>query len=343
MVGPNGAGKSTLLRIVGLLEKPTRGEVIYWDGSTLSRMERGRRRELARQMAMVFQEPLLFRGSVRENIAYGLKARGVGKKEREEEVERMIGRLGLCGLAGCEVSTLSGGEARKVSLGRALVIKPRLLLLDEPLSNVDTATRKEILRLLRELVREERMTAIYVSHDYHEVLEVADRMAVLVGGVLQQVGSPGEVFEKPATGEVAGFLGAENLLEGRVVSSRDGLVRVRMDGVELEAAGEAEEGAAVKVLIHPEEVALLAGPAGSGSARNRLQALVVETRSLGPMVRVDLDCGFRLTAYVTRASREEMGLRPGVEVTAVIKATSVHLMPFTRGYRDRETGEGGVE
>ena len=330
VIGPNGSGKSTLLRIINLLEKPSQGDIAFWDGRHLVGMGRKERKELSRQMAMVFQEPLLFRRSVRANVSYGLKVRGVDKGERDDRVDGMLARLGLLDMAERGALTLSGGEAQKVSLGRALVLRPRLLLMDEPLASLDVPTRQLLRADISGLVRDMGVTAIYVTHDYHEVLEIADRLAVLVGGALLQIDTPSRVFGQPACQEVASFLGAENLLVGEVTECQEGMARIRVEGVELEAVCHVLAGSRVKVLIHPEEIVLLAAAGDAGSARNRLRALVTEVRVLGALVKVGLDCGFSLVAYVTRASREEMGIEPGREFTAAIKATSIHVMPFTR-------------
>ncbi|MBC7247446.1 MAG: ABC transporter ATP-binding protein [Actinobacteria bacterium] len=330
IVGPNGSGKSTLLRIINLLERPTNGEIRFWDGSLLSNMKRRERGDLARQMAMIFQDPLLFKRTVRANIAYGLKVRKVKKEEKRALVEEMLAKLDLEELAERDAMTLSGGEAQKAALGRAMVLRPRLLLLDEPLASLDTPSRRDLRKYISSMVREMGVTAIYVSHDYHEVLEIADRLAVLIGGTLLQAGRPGEVFARPVNDVVAEFLGAENLLEGEVTWCHAGAARVLVAGLELEAVCELPAGSRVKVLVHPEEVAMLSEAAEAGSVRNRLRARVLEVREMGGMVRVRLDCGFPLVAHVTRASREEMGIEPGKELTAAIKATSLHVMPFTR-------------
>jgi tungstate transport system ATP-binding protein len=295
VIGPNGSGKSTLLRVINLLEKPVSGELIFWNGARLSRLSRRERRELARQIAMIFQEPLLFRRSVRANVAYGLNLRRLPREEKEKRIQEILERLDLTGLADREATTLSGGEAQKVTLGRAMVLRPRLLLLDEPLASLDVPTRKMLLRDISRLVREMGVTAVFVTHDHHEVLEIADRLAVLIGGRLLQVGEPGQVFNRPASDVVAEFLGAENLLEGKVAACRNGLVEVDIEGVRMEALCEEPPGSRVKVLIHPEEVALLRDSGITGSVRNRLPARVTEVRFLGPLVKVSLDCGFPLT------------------------------------------------
>ena len=328
VVGPNGSGKSTMLRIVNLLERPTEGEITYWDGSRLSEMDRQGRRELSRQMAMIFQEPLLFKRSVRANIAYGLKLRSMESDAREQRVEDMLEKLDITHLADQDAMTLSGGEAQKVTLGRALVLRPRLLLMDEPLASLDVPAKKALREDIIRLVKDMGVTAIYVSHDYHEVLEIADSLAVFLGGRLQQVGSPGHVFGFPVNEEVAEFLGAENLLEGEVVECLQGTARISVGGVLLEGICELPPGSAVKVQIHPEEVLLLYDAGDSGSARNRLKARVVGVKTLGALVKVILDCGIPLVAFITKASQEEMGIEPGREMTAVIKATAIHVMPF---------------
>jgi molybdopterin-binding protein len=330
VIGPNGSGKSTLLRIINLLEKPLEGEITFWNGLRLSDMERRERRELSRQMAMIFQESLLFKRSVRANIAYGLKMRHVEKEKRNEVVGEMLQRLKLEELARRDAMTLSGGEAQKVTLGRAMVLQPRLLLMDEPLASLDVPARKALREDISRLVREMGVTAVYVTHDYSEVLEIADRLAVLVGGGLQQVGKPSEVFGRPATEEVAEFLGAENILEGKVLNCREGLADISVEGVELEALCELPAGSPAKVMIHPEEVVLLSDSGDAGSARNRLRARVAQVNITGALVKVGLDCGFPLTVFITRSSREEMGIEPGREVTAVIKATAIHVMPYSR-------------
>jgi molybdopterin-binding protein len=328
IVGPNGSGKSTLLRLINLLEKPTAGDIVYWTGKRLSDLDRGERRELALQMAMIFQEPLLFKRSVKANVAYGLAMRRTPKEGRDGKVREMLDRLNLAELADRDAMTLSGGEAQKVTLGRAMVLEPRLLLMDEPLSSLDVLARKTLREDISRLVREMGVTAAYVTHDYTEVLEIADRLAVILDGELQQVGRPSEVFGRPASEKVAEFLGAENLLEGAVSACREGMADVDIAGVRIEALCEQPPGSRVKVLIHPEEVVLLADSGDAGSARNRLPARVKDVKIMGALVKVDLECGFPLTAYITIASREEMGIEPGRKITAVIKATAIHVMPF---------------
>ncbi len=327
VIGPNGSGKSTLLRLVHLLEAPTFGEIIYWDGSRLSGMDRKARRNLRKQMAMVFQEPLLFRRSVGANIAYGLRARGIKREEARKRSMEMMELLGLQGLERRYAPTLSGGEAQKVSLARALAVRPRLLLLDEPFASLDSPSRMALRKEITSLLRRLGTTALYVTHDHHEALEMADRIAVLIDGEIQQVGKPVEIFGKPLNRKVANFIGTENLLEGVIVSGGEGTARIQVEGGEIEASTSLPLGSRVLAVVHPEEVVLSRESAQAGSARNRLRGEVVDIGMLGSMIKVTMDCGFPLVSCITRSSLEEMGIERGSELVAIFKATSVHLIP----------------
>jgi molybdopterin-binding protein len=332
VIGPNGSGKSTLLRVVDLLERPTAGDIVYWDGSRLSRLGRRERVGLARQMAMVFQEPLLFRRSVRANVAYGLRARRVEKEEARRRVSETLEMLGLEGFEERYAPSLSGGEAQKVALARALAVRPRLLLLDEPFASLDHPTRQTLRAEISVLLRRIGTTCIYVTHDHLEALEMADRLAVLIGGRIRQVGSPVEVFSRPASREVADFVGAENLVEAVAVASGRGSTEVKVDGVRLEIACEHPPGSRLLLMIHPEEVTLLRESAGvaESSARNLLPGTVEDLTLMGALYKVRLDCGFPLISYVTRGSREALGLEKGSRLSCSFKASAVHVIPRSR-------------
>ncbi len=326
VIGPNGSGKSTLLRLVDLLEDPVDGDIVYWDGTRLSELDREGRKALSRQMAMVFQEPLLFRRSVEANVRYGLKARRTEKEEAHLRVREALELLGLDGFEGRFAPTLSGGEAQKVSLARALAVQPRLLLLDEPFASLDLPTKQALRREIAALLRRLEITSIYVTHDHLEALEMADRIAVIIDGKVRQVGTPVEIFAYPASKEVADFIGAETLLEGKITGTRDGIARVSVDGRELEVMSDLSVGSGVLLMIHPEEVVLLGCEEVDTSARNRFNGTVTEMTLLGALVKVKLDCGFSLVSYITRTSQEEMGIDTGVRVCGAFKATAVHVI-----------------
>ncbi|MBT3315363.1 MAG: ABC transporter ATP-binding protein [Anaerolineae bacterium] len=202
VVGPNGAGKSTLLLTLARLLKPEQGEISFNGAQAQIESDTMYRRRIA----LVMQDPLLFDTSVFENVASGLRFRGVDRDEILVKVPLWLGRLGVSHLSKRRASQLSGGEAQRVSLARALVLEPELLLLDEPFSALDPPTRSSILDDLGLLLKETSTTTLFVTHNLPEAVQLADRMAVVIDNRLQQIGAANSLFERPATDEVARFL-----------------------------------------------------------------------------------------------------------------------------------------
>jgi len=324
VIGPNGAGKSTLLLTLARLIEPARGEIRF-EGRPLAGQD-----ELAyrRAIALALQEPLLLDRPVFANVAIGLRFRHLPKDEVVRRTETWLNRLGIGHLRDRPAARLSGGEARRVSLARALAIQPRLLLLDEPFAALDPPTRAGLLDDLQALLAETGQTTIFVTHDLDEALRLGDRVAVLLAGRLRQCGRPEEVFGGPADADVAAFVGMETILSGRVLASAEGRVIVDVAGRHLEAAGELAPGQAVLFCLRPEDVTLWPRDGvPASSARNRLVGRIVSLVPHGALVRVALDCGFPLQALITRASARELDLAPGMEVSASFKASAVHLIP----------------
>ena len=324
VVGPNGAGKSTLLRVLGLLEPPgagvirIRGATVAPGGSTLA---------WRRRMAAAFQDPLLCDTTVAANVALGLRLRRTGGGAADERVASWLGRLGVAHLAARPARALSGGEAQRVSLARALAVDPEILFLDEPFSGLDPPAREALLADLEGILREGRTTTVFVTHDRQEALRLGDRIAVLRGGRLAQIDRPEIVFAAPASEEVARFVGIETILPGRVLARRDGLNVVDVGGASVEAVGDLPEGAPVLVCVRPEDVTLAPGPAEAPTtARNRIAGRVDRITPLGPQVRVRVEGPVAVSALITRQSREELGLEPGCAVVASFKASAAHLL-----------------
>lgn len=339
VVGPNGAGKSALIRVLALLERPTRGEVLM-DGRPVT----GPLLPYRRRMAVVFQEPLLLDTTVEGNVRAGLALRGVPRREQERRTARWLERLGIAHLARRSVRHLSGGEAQRVSLARALVLEPEVLLLDEPFAALDAPTHRELLGELEGVLRETATTVVFVTHDRSDALRLGHRLAVLMGGRLRQVGPPEEVFSQPADPEVATFLGVENVLPGQALGREGGLMAVEVGPHRLQAVTEERLEGPVWVCVRPEHLVL--GPVyqgeGPSSARNRVPGVVrrLTPLGMGDQVRADLDCGFPLVAYITAQAAEELELRPGRPVVATFKASTVHLIP-REGGPGRPEGPGG--
>lgn len=202
VVGPNGAGKSTLLLALARLLKPSLGDIIY-DGKSLKQWDE---LEYRRRISFVFQSPLLMDMTVEQNVALGLKFRGTSKEETHERVGKWMKQLGVDALSKRQASQLSGGEAQRVSLARAFVLEPELLLLDEPFAALDPPTHARLLDDLSALLKEDHRTAVFVTHNLREATKLSQRMAVIVGGMLRQVGTPKQIKSKPADETVAAFL-----------------------------------------------------------------------------------------------------------------------------------------
>jgi tungstate transport system ATP-binding protein len=325
LIGPNGSGKtSLLLSILGLLRRSA-GR-IRWRGAEVTT---GRDwLALRRRVSLVQQEPLLFDTTVAGNVAAGLRIRGVGRAEVRATVQAYLERFGLVELADRAARRLSGGEARRVSLARALAVRPDVLLLDEPFANLDAPTRQGITVDLERTIRGTGLAAILVTHDRNEALRLSDRMVVMKTGRVVQAATPTEVMSHPANEFIAECVGMDTILEGTVEQSADRQLVVAVPGGQVHAIGEGAPGEKVFCCIRPENVILeAADPASRTSARNVYPARVVGVASMGPFLKLELDCGFPLLSYVTPESFTSMELRVGRAVFASFKATSVHVIP----------------
>ena len=324
IVGPNGSGKSTLLLTLALLQHPTSGTLIF-AGETVN--SGSNPLPYRRRMAVVFQEPLLLSTSVRENVATGLKLRGMKGEELEDRVSLWLDRFGIGHLAHRSARTLSGGEAQRASLARAFVLEPEVLLLDEPFASLDVPTRYALMGDLEGILGATRTTVVMVTHDRDEALALADRVGVMLGGRLAQIDRTEVVFRSPANEEVASFIGVENVLRGKVASQHGGLAWVSVEGRILEVVSELAMDTPVLACVRPEDITLALRRAGeTTSARNRLAGHVTRIDDRGSQWRIVVDCGFPLVVLITRQSGQEMGLAPGSEVTVAFKATAAHLV-----------------
>ncbi|MBZ0160333.1 ABC transporter ATP-binding protein [Candidatus Methylomirabilis sp.] len=325
VIGPNGAGKSTLLRLLGLLEGPTEGRVLFRGQAVQSY---GNLLAVRRRMASVFQEPLLTDGTVEANVALGLRLRRIDSAEVNRRVQEGMTTLGIGHLATRRTRTLSGGEAQRVSLARALVLDPEVFLLDEPFAAMDPPTREGLLVDLKAILDKRRITTIFVTHDRNEALALGNQVAVMIGGRVLQVDAPERVFAEPINEEVARFVGIETILRGHVQSVSHGLATVEVAGWALEVAVPLTPGECVLVCLRPEEITLF--PRGAilttSSARNQLCGRVIRHLPAGSTYRVTIDCGVLIVATVTRQSWEQLGLHDGAEVVAAFKATAPHII-----------------
>jgi len=335
VIGPSGAGKTTLLNaLLGLL--PVERGSIRLEGLDITRVpveQRG--------LGYLPQRLGLFPHLVvRENLAYSAHARGIPKAQFQPLVDHLVERTGIGALLDRYPGSLSGGESQRVSLVRALASRPRLVLLDEPFNSLNESLRREIWWLVRELQQEQRVAVLLVSHDLTETYALADRITVLLNGRVVEQGEKADVYGRPAAADTARFLGIETLQPGRVVGVSDGLATVEVATARLIALAQPGMHDRVLVSIRGEDVALERRGGEIGSARNRLAARIVSVRLGSPLIWVELDVGFPLSALITRPAFEDLGVRPGAELTAVIKAPAVHLIG--QSVHDGPLREGGA-
>ena len=262
MLGPSGCGKTTTLRMVAGFEQPTAGRVLI-EGSDVAGLP-----SYKRPTNTVFQSYALFPHlSVRDNVAFGLRRKKVAKGEIAQRVEAELGRVGLAAEINRRPNQLSGGQQQRVALARALVNLPKVLLLDEPLGALDLKLRKELQLELKGIQRDVGITFVYVTHDQEEALTMSDRIAVMSNGVVEQVDTPENVYERPATTFVAGFIGVSNLMPGTVTSATGGRGMIRLDtGLEVESRVDGlATGERCHAVVRPEKLRI--SPAASSAAR----------------------------------------------------------------------------
>jgi molybdate transport system ATP-binding protein len=324
LFGPSGCGKTTILRCIAGIETPGAGAIragrdTWFDSAAGVNLPPQRRR-----IGYVFQEQALFPHlTVRANIAYGLPRH----PSPVARVDEMIQLLDLHDLQHRRPAHLSGGQRQRVALARALAPRPQLLLLDEPFASLDAPVREHLRMQLRRLILHAGTPALIVTHDRAEALALGDHIAVMTDGRVRQCGPVQEVFNRPADATIAQAVGMETVADGAILDTRDSLAQVAVGEATLTALNPHHHAGRVLVCIRGEDVTLRRGQPDGESARNRLSGIILTIEPQGPLVRIALDCGFPLTALITRNAREELGLVPGQIVTALIKAPAIHLIP----------------
>jgi molybdopterin-binding protein len=352
LIGPNGAGKTTLLQLIALLEKPDKGVIRFNNTSIQTANER---RQYYRSIAYVPQKPVLYDKSVKDNIVIGLKIRGAAQIEIEEKTARIAKALKISHLINRSALKISGGEARRVMLARALVLDPKILFLDEPFGDLDETVRKDLIGDLLPILSgsakypenlRDRSAIIFVSHNQDETYQLADRFIIMLKGRIVQDGNSQEVFSRPASQEVAEFIGLKNVLPGKVIGFENDIISVSL--------GQEKGGAGLKLFISGEKPTYLTGniivsipPESIIIATEKPQAIHPSSRNMlsGKIERiipsryfslVEVNCapypenlrdrsGVVLTATLTKESIKELALAPGKTVVLLIKSTAIRI------------------
>jgi tungstate transport system ATP-binding protein len=319
LLGPNGSGKTTLLKVLAFLLKPDAGEVTF-RGETVTEKNSERMRL---ESTMVFQKTTLFNTSVYNSVAYGLRVRKMNKNKIDEEVSKVLRLAKLEGFEKRQARKLSGGEQQRVALARALILKTKLLLLDEPTANLDPKNASIIEEVIATANRELKTTIVMATHNMFQAKNLPHRIALITDGKISTVGTTSEIFGR-LSNALASFAASENIFAGTGKATANGTTSVDVgNDVQIEAT--AQGSGKVSVFISPEDI-ILSKDRFASSARNIFKGRIVEISDLGSVVRLKVDVGRTFTVQITKRSFADMGLNLNMEVFLAFKASSVQII-----------------
>jgi tungstate transport system ATP-binding protein len=325
IIGPNGAGKSTLLRVIGLLQKPTTGTLWFRGEKVTSANELS----IRRRTGSIFQAPLLLNQTLYYNAGLGLKLRGFARDKIAKQLYPWLEQLNIAHLAARQARTLSGGEAQRTSLARALALNPELLLLDEPFAALDGPSRETLLFDLQRILKETGISTVIVTHDLDEARMLGNRIAVMNRGRLLQLGLNREVFARPCSQEVAAIVGVSNRVFARIESARDHSATVRFCECSLEFPGEFEPGETVLVCLRGEDIDIHrhTGDVDQSMRSGRIDAKIETISRWMAQYRITMRAAdHNLTALVSKSRLTELCLKEGDEVFACFDLADAHLI-----------------
>ncbi|MCF8010328.1 MAG: ABC transporter ATP-binding protein [Clostridiales bacterium] len=314
ILGPTGTGKTVVLETIAGMYYPEQGRILFKDHNLLSLYPEHR------EIGFVYQDYALFPHlTVKENIVFGAKIKKIPVNEIQSKLEQMIQLLGIEQLLNRYPSTLSGGEQQRTALARALIVSPKILLLDEPLSALDPRSKEKFQQELKKIHQTLKTTTVHVTHDFNEAMYLADRIGVMYDGKLIQVGTPEEIFYRPQTDFVAKFVGIENIFEGHVNEDEVSLA----EGVSLLAS--ARSKGKVKVVVRPEEV-VVSKDLIDGKFQNKFEGKVLDVINHGVIYKLIIDIGVPLICSLNSQAVHEMSISVGDNLWVGFKSSSVHLI-----------------
>lgn len=319
LLGPNGSGKTTLLKILAFIENPTSGEVKFQNKTvSLKDVERARM-----QSTLVFQKTIAFDTSVYNNIAYGLKIRKVPKNARDEEIRNAIRFVKLEGFEKRPARKLSGGEQQRLAIARALVLRTKLLLLDEPTANLDPRNAAILEEVIATVNREMKTTVVMATHNMFQAKTLPQRIALMSDGRITEVGTPIEIFGKLSK-NLASFAAVDNTFTGAARKTDAGTTIVDIgNGLQIQAATQRQ--GETSIFVNPQDI-ILSKSAVASSARNVFKGRIIEVLDLGTLVKLKVDIGKPFTVQITKQSFNEMLLNLNTEVYIAFKASNVQVV-----------------
>ena len=319
LLGANGSGKTTLLKILALIEKPSKGQV-FFDKTAITEQNIS---AVRLQTTMVFQKTTLFNTTVHNNIAYGLKMRKLPKNEIEHRIKEALKTVRLEGFEKRSAQKLSGGEQQRVALARALVLKTKLLLLDEPTANLDPRNASIIEEAIEATNREAKTTIVIATHNMFQAKNLPHRIALIEKGKISESGTPAEIFGKLSK-TLASFAATENTYSGEAKITEQGTTMVDVgNNIRIEASAQRE--GSTTIFISPEDIILSKTPLTS-SARNILKGKITEITDLDSLVKLKIDVGKLFSVQITKRSFNEMNLQLNADVYIAFKASSVQIL-----------------
>lgn len=317
ILGPTGSGKTILLESIAGIYKPDMGSILINKYDVTDFLPKDR------NISVVYQDFMLFPNmNIRDNIGFGLKYKGYEKSAIEDKVEKTAELLGIAHLLDRQPSTLSGGEKQRTAIARAIITEPDLLLLDEPLSALDSGTKTRLRQELIRIHQLKKTTTIHITHSFEEAFALADRIAIMYKGKIHQVGTPDEVFRKPNSAFVADFVGVENLFHGTSVI-RDEQSEIWVNGLIIISS--TLKSGDVSVSIRPEDILLSKDPIDS-SAQNSFSGVLTEITRMKSTVNLVIDSGIPFKVVLTKRAYDDMGLYVGSWVYLTFKASTVHII-----------------
>lgn len=318
IIGPTGSGKTTLLRILNMIDEPTSGQVKYQNKIVTSNSL-----DYRRNIAMVFQKPIVFKGDVFNNIYYGLKIRGIKKRECEDEILKYLEMVNLTGYENQKASTLSGGETQRLALARTLILKPEVLLLDEPTANLDPNSTIQIEEIIKNIQKNTDTTLILSTHNLIQGLNLCDEIVLLNKEIIQRSPSK-ELFKNPKNKFVAEFLGIKNIKKG-LITSEGPLTNIKIGSVNIKT----DESTTKKesyLYIRSDEIIVSQEPKQNYSVENKIKGVITQIIDLNTTIQIKVDAEIEFKIDLTRSFFNKQGFDIGEEVWLQFKASDVHLL-----------------
>lgn len=323
LMGPSGTGKTILLETIAGFRAPIKGEIKI-NGKNVTNLPPDKR-----NVSYVPQDYALWPNmNVYDNISYGLKLKKIDKEKIHKKVLEIVEIMEIKDLLNRYPSTLSGGEKQRVALARALIIDPEAILLDEPLSNLDTKTKEQIKDFIIYLHKKLRFTAIHVTHNPLEAIELGNKVAIMIKGKVLQVGTPIEIFSNPRNLEIAWLHGKPNIIIGEIIGMKEGVAIIKIEDLKIAAIYDKEPilGSKVMAILRPEDI-VLSKKFLKTSARNVIECIIKEVDEKGGLINIKLEHNnFKMEALITKGSYEDLKLSPGKKVYASFKASALKIL-----------------